>query len=545
MLTVHHISKTFGINRILHNISFSVNPGEIVGLIGPNGCGKTTLAKIITGDVLPDEGHVSLNPADLKVGYLAQGFELDKTQTIGSLIDRLLGQEASIEDQLYRLSLRIATDPSDPYLQTKYDQLVRYFENPNRTDPGKTLNIFKHLGLLDLPKELALGKLSGGQKTRLGLALILLDDPDFLILDEPTNHLDLTMLEWLEGWVRSFDGGALIISHDRMFLENTVTRILDLDPETQQVQSYAGTYNDYLDQYLMEQNKQMDAYKDQVYEIRRIQQDINRLKNQALGTERSTNNDQLRRYAKKVAKKATGRKKKLERYLDSEERLEKPKEGWQVKIDFNLPGHMSKDVLRIEALSVGYEPNHPLVEEINEYILSGERIILTGPNGCGKTTLLKTILRTIDPLSGTIHYGHNIKIGYLEQESGLKLESGSNALQTIQEATGWNQTETRSFLHYFLFADDDPLRPLDRLSYGERTRLALARIVATGANFLILDEPTNHLDIPSRELFERALSGFQGTILAVIHDRFFIDRFATSVWDIHENRLSRSIYRIS
>ncbi len=204
---------------------------------------------------------------------------------------------------------------------------------------------------------------------------------------------------------------------------------------------------------------------------------------------------------------------------------------------------MSKDVLRLESLAVGYSKDKPIIEAINEYIRVGERIILTGPNGCGKTTLLKTIMKEIAPLAGEIIYGQNLKIGYLAQESGLIVSRFKNALETIQSITGWNQTDTRNFLHYFLFSNDDPLRPLETLSYGERTRLELARIVASGANFLILDEPTNHLDIPSRELFEQALAGYEGTILAVIHDRYFIDRLATSVWEIENSTFVRRIYK--
>lgn len=543
MLTVHHLSKAFDINQILYDVTFSIHTGEKVGLIGPNGSGKTTLARIITGAIQPDQGYVTFSPADLRIGYLSQGFEVDESITMGGLMDHLIRKEVSVEDQLIDVGKRIANEPDNPYLLTKYADLLKIIDSTNTPDLRNVYNTFEEFGLMEIPREQKLDSISGGQKTRLSLALVLLENPELLILDEPTNHLDIRMLEWLECWLHDFQGGALIISHDRMFLENTISQILDLDPETGQIRSYSGSYSDYLKQYLSDKEKQMDRYLDQVYEIRRIKQDINRIKNQALSTEKSTTNDQLRRYAKKVAKKATSRKKKLERYLDSEERVEKPREGWQIKLEFSSSKHLSKDILRLESLGVGYSKDKPIIEGINEYIQVGERIILTGPNGCGKTTLLKTIMNEIKPLSGEIFYGQNLKIGYLAQDGGLVVSRFNNALETIQSITGWNQTDTRNFLHYFLFGNDDPLRPLETLSYGERTRLELARIVASGANFLILDEPINHLDIPSRELFEQALAGYEGTILAVIHDRYFIDRFATSVWEIENSNFVRRIYK--
>ncbi len=271
------------------------------------------------------------------------------------------------------------------------------------------------------------------------------------------------MLEWLEGWLAGFPGAALIVSHDRAFLDNTVSRILDLDPETHRLHEYAGNYSDYLGQFLAAREKQWDDYRDQVAEIRRIQQDIARTKQQALQVEQSTTPRQphVRRIAKKVAVKALAREKKLERFLESDEIVEKPKPSWQLKLDFAAPEHQSRDILVTENLSIGYPGHAALLENIRLHIRAGERIALTGPNGCGKTTLLRTIAGKLEPLSGSVRLGASVKLGYMTQEQE-HLDLQKSPLETIQSAGMFNQTEARHFLHFFLFSGDDPLRPCGR-----------------------------------------------------------------------------------
>jgi ATPase subunit of ABC transporter with duplicated ATPase domains len=365
------------------------------------------------------------------------------------------------------------------------------------------------------------------------------------LLDEPTNHLDLDMLAWLEDWLAGFPGAALVVSHDRAFLDRVANRILDFDVETHTLREYAGSYSDYLDQYLAERERLQAAYQDQVAEIRHMRADINRTKQQAAWVEQTTTPRQpgVRRYAKKVARKAKSREKKLDRYLESDERVEKPRQGWQMKLDFSAapetgPGkaHLGRDVLALEDLSAGYMASRPLLTGVNAQVHPGARIALTGPNGSGKTTLLRTIAGQIPPLAGSLRLGGSVRLGVMAQEQEL-LDPALTALETLQQAAPLGETEARAFLHFFLFTGDDPVRPIRQLSYGERARLSLARLVAQGCNFLLLDEPLNHLDIPSRARFEQALANFDGALLAVVHDRYFIASLATEVWEVRDGTL--------
>ena len=535
MLTAHNLSKAYGLSPILEHITFSVNAGERVGLIGPNGCGKSTLMRLLIGQEKPDHGSITLNPSNLRIGYLAQGFLPDENQTLGELLHQTVGDPDELEAELGRLALALADNPEQESLQLAYDATL---DKLNRADYGRIQPLLATFQLDLLDDEQLVSSLSGGQKTRLALVLILLDEPQLLLLDEPTNHLDIGMLEWLEAWLRGFSGGVLIVSHDRAFLDQTVTRILDFNPHTHTMREYSGNYSDYLQQYLNEQEKQLSAWKDQVYEIRRMKQDIQRTFEQARSVELTTTPRQpnVRRLAKKVAQKAKSREKKLDRYLESDERVDKPLRSWQMKLDLDEAPHLGKDVLFLEDLSVGYPGYPPLLEQINQQAQAGERIILTGINGSGKTTLLRTIAGQLDPVAGHVRLGHSVQLGYMSQEQEL-LDPRQTPLTTIQAVAPLNQTDARSFLHYFLFTGDDALRENGRLSYGERARLSLARLVASGCNFLLLDEPTNHLDIPSRTMFEEALSQFEGTILAVVHDRYFIEQFATKIWLVEDNQL--------
>jgi len=492
------------------------------------------------GEENPDSGVVSLTPSNLRVGYLAQGFEPPPNLSVQALIQTINDTPNTFETELMRLSAALAEQPENLKLQNAYDQILSNMQQPSTI--GQFAAILAALGLDQIPEEQTVKTLSGGQKTRLSLAMVLLSEPQFLLLDEPTNHLDIEMLEWVENWLNDFRGAALIVSHDRTFLDRTVSRILDLNPETHAIRSYEGSYSDYIEQIMRERSTQWDEYHDQVVEIRRMRQDIIRHKEHARNIETTTTSREpgTRVFAKKAAKKAKAREKKLERYLDSDERVTKPKAGWQMKINFGDPAHLGKQVLSLEKLSVGYPGYEPLLNDINLYVQAGQRIAFTGPNGSGKTTLLRTIAGHLAPLNGHTTLGSSAKLGYMSQEQEI-LDPHKNAVETIQSISPFNQTETRGFLHYYLFSGDDPLRPIEQLSYGERSRLMLACLVAQGCNFLLLDEPINHLDIPSREMFEQALSGFDGAVLAVVHDRYFIQRFAKELWILEDKNIRREI----
>ena len=357
------------------------------------------------------------------------------------------------------------------------------------------------------------------------------------------------MLEWLEGWLASYRGGALIVSHDRTFLDHCVDQILEMDPVKHTIRCFAGNYSAYLEQHQSEIDKQLSAYKDQQLAIRQMKQDIQKVKAQAEYTERQSSSiriggpdmkikgfkDYQRSIAKKVARKAKAREKKLERYLEDEDRVEKPQAGWQMKVEFNETLHLGQIVMHTEELSIGYDASAPLLENLTLDLRAGRRLVMTGPNGCGKTTLLRTITGEIPPLSGEVRLGSTVQLGYLSQDqSGIDLDA--SAVNTILDAFP-NQTEARSFLAYYLFTGDEPLKPVGLLSQGQRVRLMLARLVAYKCNCLLLDEPVNHLDIPSRSQFEQALAHFEGAVLAVVHDRYFIERFADEVWWVDQGKI--------
>jgi ATP-binding cassette subfamily F protein 3 len=359
MLTAHHIYKSYSVNRVLHDVSFNLNPKDRVGLIGPNGCGKSTLLRILAKLEKPDSGAITLDRNDLRIGYLAQGMQIDPDLKVSEYLQDTGGDLEFLEQRISSLASQLIVQPDHSELQNEYnlalEQINWIQQNQNRSS-----SILSSLGLGSIDSNKPVELLSGGQKTRLALARILLFVPQLLLLDEPTNHLDIAMLEWLESWLADFPGAALIVSHDRAFLDNTVKAILDLDPITHTVRRYKGNYSDYLMQYLDEREKQSAQYRDQVYEIRKMHQDIQRTKQQALQVELTTTSRQpgVRRVAKKVARKAKSREKKLERYKESDERVEKPRLSWQMKLEFNHPDHLSREILSTERLSIGFPGLH-------------------------------------------------------------------------------------------------------------------------------------------------------------------------------------------
>ena len=545
MLTVHQLSKSYPLVTLFKDVTFSLNSGERAGLVGPNGSGKTTLLRCIAGKETPSSGAVAFMPG-VRVGHLeispdSEGPDDTLPMETLTIADALRDERAEAAVEVERLAeavtaaaganesaARVASAAVFAY-QAALDRLEALGGYP---DPSHSQALLASLGLQRFPLSTPVRHLSGGQKTRLGLARVLFSDPNLLLLDEPTNHLDLAMLTWLEDWLRDFRGAALIVSHDRTFLDHTVTKTLFMDERARAVREHPGNYTAFLEQRLAEQGRQWSQWRDQQAEIRRMKQDIARTMEQARSVERSTTPRQpgVRRYAKKVARKGKARDKKLDRYLESDERVEKPERSWEMKLDFAAAPISGQDVLVLEMLAVGYD-GRPLLSNLNSVVRQGQRIALVGENGSGKTTLLKTVAGRLEPVKGRVSLGANVRAGYLAQEQEW-LEPESTPLETIRAAAPFNETEARAFLHYFLFTGDESLILNRLLSLGERARLMLAVLVAQGSNLLLLDEPLNHLDIPSRTKFEQALASFEGTTLVVVHDRYFIRGFASEVWAV-------------
>jgi ATP-binding cassette subfamily F protein 3 len=533
MLQVSNLSKSFGDHLVFERVSFVLNAGERLGLIGSNGCGKTTLLKIILGELQPDTGSAWRSPAGLRVGYLAQSLQFEPGQTVGQAMKAGIAGLAEAEARLEGLAVALAAahGPELQRLLGQYDQAAQAFERLGGYDVGaRTDAILGGLGFQSLDLETPVEILSGGQKTRLGLARLLLANPDLLLLDEPTNHLDIGALEWLEQFLRGYRGAILIVSHDRAFLDHTVSAVLELDELSHTAVSYPGTYSAYVEAKEREREKQWAAYREQQEFIIRLQSTIAAKKGYARSIEQGTIDFAPRKIAKGIAHKAVIQQRRLQRLLDSEERIERPGLTWQMKLDFAETAPTGRDVLRLEGVSMGFGPRE-LFRDVTLTLRAGERVALVGPNGSGKTTLARLILGELPPWSGRIRLGTGVRLGYYAQEQ-QDLDPDGTPYESILAVAPLSQTEVRSFLHRFLFAGDEVFLPVRSLSFGERARLSLARLVVQGCNFLLLDEPINHLDIPSRSRFEQAMSAFTGTVLAIVHDRYFIEHFATGVWAI-------------
>lgn len=550
MLIVSNISKQFpGADEpILKDITFTVNPGERVGLIGPNGSGKSTLINIIMGNLSPDTGSIQLNPPNLRIGYLAQGVAAPDETPIRDVLFPQANALREAEDDLERLGAAMvdASESQMNALSAAYNDALERLERASReVDSGEAERILAGLNLAGLSLDAPVGTLSGGQKTRLGLSSLLLNQPQLLILDEPTNHLDITGIEWLEKWLQDFQGGVLVVSHDRTFLDEIVTSVVAINQVKHTARVFEGNYSDYVATVRSEWDKQWSQWRDQQVEIARIKYAADRTMARAVRKENATNNDQQRRYAKKVAKRAKAMEKRLDRYIESDDRVEKPERTWPLRMD-NLNSVEAlppdREIITLRDVSIGY--GKPLLANLNLTLMSGERVAVLGPNGQGKSTLMKTVIGELPPLSGVIRIANTVKIGYLAQEQEI-LDPASTPLQTLLAAAPMSQTEARTFLHFYLFTGDEVFTPIAQLSYGERACLMLAALVARGANLLVLDEPINHLDVPARERFEQAMTAFQGSVLAVVHDRYFVDKFATKIWHIQNGMLTEEIRRVS
>ncbi len=534
MLQVQHLRAGFGAASVLDDATFILNDGEHVGLVGPNGSGKSTLLRCLADALQPDAGTIVRAPASLRVGYLAQS-SLDMRS--GSLDDVLAEAQAELTlaaASLQKAAEALATAGNQATALASYETALSRFEALGGYAREQRANsVLAGLGLAHVARTAPVTALSGGQKTRLGLALLLLSEPDLLLLDEPTNHLDLEALDWLEGFVRTYPGTVLLVSHDRAFLDRTVTRILWLDPERRRIASYPGTYRDFAAARRHEAALQAAAWRQQQQYVALVQRDVARLKSGALAIERSTTPRQpgIRKLARKKARLGLARERKLERYLASDERVEKPRLRWPLNLDFGPSPPSGRAALTLDAVSFGYDGGPPLLRDVSLNVRFGQRVVLVGPNGAGKTTLLRLMAGYLEPRSGTVKRGASVRLGWVAQEREALVPSLS-VLESVLRERPMSETDARAFLPFFHFDGEKALRRVGDCSLGERSLLQLALLMLRGCNLLLLDEPLNHLDIDSRERLEEALGAFEGTVVAAAHDRAFLRSFGRRVIEV-------------
>ena len=536
MLSVQNLSKSYGLKPVLKKITFSLDRGERAALVGPNGCGKSTLLNIIAKEETADAGQVAFIPADLRLGYLRQGIHFNPDETVGMYLNRFTANLNASLQALEEISADLVKVPQDPLLIARYEGALQALNRAQEME-GVRRSILTGFDLFGLPLDTPVEVLSGGQKVRLALAGVLLEAPHILLLDEPTNHLDGDMRAWLQEWVLSFSGGILLVSHDRAFLDAVIHKIIAFPPDGDGVREYPGNYSQYIEIRQAEFATSMEAYVDQQDEIKRLKKAARSVRDQAKphkggkADAKNTDGFSVGFFADRSSQ-TVGRARNLEKriaYLEEKGALEKPGQAWEMRMHFTETPDSGQIALQMDRLEIGYD-GAPLLPPLTQTVTLGERIALVGPNGVGKTTLFKTLLGEISPIAGVFTFGSGVKPGYLSQEQEM-LEPSLTVLETLQfRTTISNHTAARTFLHRFLFSEDEVFQPVATLSYGQRSRLMLALLVARQCNFLLLDEPLNHLDLPSQEAFEAALSGFEGTILASAHDRYFIDRFAKIIW---------------
>lgn len=516
LLQVQQISKFFGAEVILDNIKLEVKTGDRIALVGRNGAGKSTLLKIIAGKMSYDGGTIS-KPKSVEIGYLAQNTGLESSKTIWdemlSVFDSLRKMEADLRKMELRLGEPELYNDPEKYqaLMTDYDTLQHTFkESGGYTYEAEIRSVLNGLRFYPEDYEVEIASLSGGQKTRLALAKLLLAKQDILVLDEPTNHLDIETLAWLETYLQNYHGSLLIVSHDRYFLDKVVNQVYEISRT--KIDYYKGNYSSFVNQKQAKLEQMWKEFDKQQKQIAKLEDFVARNIVRASTT-----------------KRAQSRRKQLEK-MDVLGRPQGDEKA--AHFGFQFEKQTGKDVLMVDQLSIGYAKDKRIASNLTFEMKRQDSLALVGPNGIGKSTLLKTLIRDIPALSGEFHFGAGVKIGYYDQEQA-KLTSNKTVLMELwDDYPELNEVNVRTTLGNFLFSNDDVLKNVQSLSGGEKARLALAKLTLLEANVLILDEPTNHLDIESKEVLEAALIDFEGTILFVSHDRYFINRIASKIVEL-------------
>src|SRR6266704_267217 len=522
IVSVIQVGKSFGAERVFAGVSFQIDEQDRIGLVGPNGAGKSTLLNLLAGREEPDEGTIARN-RNLRIGYLTQHTDFHPHNTLREEMLTVFAEVQAWERAINELALQLeATSTGDnnaahEELLQRYDELQTRFEHAGGyTYEHRVSQVLDGLGFAREQQESPIMNLSSGQQTRAALGKLLLQEPDLLLLDEPTNHLDLVALEWLETYLSDWKHAMVVVAHDRYFLDKIVSRTIEM--AFGRIEEYPGNYTRYLHLREERMERRLREYAAQQEHISRTEEFIRRYK------------------AGQRSREARGRQKLLNRL----ERVERPRDFPEMHFEFSPVVDSGQLVLSTQKLAVGYanpgsEPA-TLVHVADLELLRGDRVGLLGPNGSGKTTLLRTIIGELQPIGGHVYPGRNVRIGYYSQTHS-RLNAQRTIVDEIRQVSALSEEGARSFLGRFLFTGDDVFKPIGALSGGERSREALALLTLQGSNFLVLDDPTNHLDLQSRQFLEEVLGEFEGTMLFVSHDRYFIDSLATKIWVIEDGVL--------